>query len=282
MGRTEKGTTAGIRALATPLLGTVLLLGIGACSSTKATGGDPRADAAPSEENSPEVIEILEKHIDAIGGREAQLSIKTSESEYQFQLVDSGNDSKVQGTIYEIRDRTSGRFYSRTTDPHGTVELGYNGIRAWDKTPLHQGYLLSSDPQFRELIQKRPEIHEYKETGQKFTRARNEMVGGNECIVLKGRSRGLDRDGRERAFSVRYYFDPQTYLLHRIVAESQIRQTIDFDDFREVDGTKVPFLKATRNPRVKFVWYLKSLKYNVEIDPERFEYEPKSKAAGSK
>jgi hypothetical protein len=218
------------------------------------------------------VTEILEKHISAIGGREAQLSINTSESEYEFLLIDDANDSKVQGTIYEIRDRASGRFYSRTTDPHGTVELGYDGKRAWDKTPQHRGYLLSSDPQFRELVQKRPELHEYKETGMKFARAPNEAVGGNECIVLRGRSRGLDRNGRERSFAVKYYFDPQTYLLHRIVAESEVRQTIDFDDFREVEGTKVPFLKATRNLSVRLVWNLKSLKYNVPINPERFEF----------
>jgi hypothetical protein len=278
MGIGPTPTRSGHRAFGLRLSAAVLLLVVG-CARTKATV--PETAEAVSEENTPEVLEVLEKHIQAIGGRAAQLSIKSSESEYVFLLVDSLHDSKVEGKIYEIREKTTGRFYSRTTDRHGTAELGFDGTRAWDRTPMHRGYLLRSDPQFRDLVQKRPEIYEYKETGQQFVRSPNEMVGGNECLVLKSRSRAADPDGRVKSFWVRYYFDPQSYLLHRILVESEVRQTIDFDDFREVEGTTVPFLKASRNPRVKLVWNLKSLKYNVPVDPTRFEFEgnPKKEEA---
>jgi carboxyl-terminal processing protease len=231
-------------------------------------GAAPPASSSvsqPTLENSTEVIGILEKHIAAIGGRDAQNAIKTVETERELELFN------VVRKTYEIRDKTTNRFYSKTEDPNGIVETGFDGKRVWQKTPFFRGYLPDTDPNAKLLSRKRPELYEYKETDQKFLKLPNEVVDGKQCIVLQTRNADLDPLGRE--LLVKYYFDPDTFLLRRTVRGAEVTQTITFDDYREVSGTFVPFASKSVNPNVTMNSRINRIQYNVSIDPARFEYE---------
>jgi carboxyl-terminal processing protease len=218
-------------------------------------------------DNSPEVSEILEKHIAAIGGRDAQDAIKTVDTEREAELF------KVVRKTHEIRDKATQRFYSKTDDPNGTIEMGYDGKRAWQKSPFFKGYLAESDPTAKTLSRKRPELYQYKETKQRFVRLANETIEGKQLIVLQTRSTDFDPLGRE--IPVKYYFLPDSFLLRRMVMGAEVTQTIDFDDYREVDGTMVPFVSTATNPNVTVKSKIKHIQYNTPVDPAIFEYQPR-------
>ncbi len=221
----------------------------------------------PPLENSPEVVDLLEKHIAAIGGREAQNAIQTVDTQREAEVLKA-----VQRT-HEIRDRTNGRFYSKTEGPNGTVEIGFDGERVWQKSPFFRGYLPQTDPGAKNLSRRHSELHEYKETGQKFAKLPSETDGGKQLLVLYTRSTEFDPQGQQT--SVKYYFDPDSFLLRRMVIGSEITQTIDFDDYREVEGTKIPFLSTATNPNLTVRSRIKSIQYNVGLDPRVFEYQPR-------
>jgi carboxyl-terminal processing protease len=224
-----------------------------------------QGEARPAE-NSPEVIDILEKHIAAIGGREAQKAIKSVEVERESALYNNARKTR------EVRDKASGRFYSKTVDPHGNVETGFDGTRAWQKSPFFRGYLADSDPQAKALSRKRRELYDYRENGQHFTRQPDETVDGKLLIVLQTQSADMDPLGRE--LPVKYYFDSQTFLLRRIVTGSEITQTIELNDYRQVDGVLVPFETKTINPNITLTSKVKRIQHNAPFDPTIFEYEP--------
>jgi len=228
---------------------------------------------APPPENSPEVVYLLEKHIAAIGGRAALRAIQT---------VDTQREAEVHKAIqhsHEIRDRADGRFYSKTDGPRGTVEIGFDGKRVWQKSPFFRGYLPETDPGVKNLSRRHAELFEYQEAGQKFAKLPSETVGGKQLLVLYTRSTEFDPQGRET--SVKYYFDPDSFLLRRMVIGSEIAQTIDFDDYREVAGTKVPFLSTATNPNATVRSTIKSIQYNIPLDQRVFEYQPPTPPAAA-
>lgn len=230
----------------------------------------PPAAAAvrPALENTPEIIDVLEKHIAAIGGRDAQAAIRTLDTQREAEVA------KVVQRIHEIRDKSTGRFYSRTEGPNGTVEIGFDGKRAWQRSPFFNGYIPESDPGAKNLSRRHPDLYEYNETGQKFAKVPNETVDGKSMLVLYTRSTEFDPQGRES--DVKYYFDPESFLLRRMVIGSQQKQTIDFDDYREVNGTKIPFLTTATNPNITVRSRIKAIRYNAEVDPRVFEYQTQS------
>ncbi len=257
---------------------------VGGCSMNRSMGeraasaqnaAPPGTTSDPSAaNNSAEVVEILEKHIAAIGGRDAQTAIKTVVTEREAEVF------QVVRKMYEIRDKTTQRFYSKTEDPNGTFESGFDGKRAWQRSPFFKGYLAESDPNAKTLSRRPPELYSYKESGQKFVRSPDETVDRQQLIVLQTTSRDLDPLSRE--IPVKYYFHPESFLLRRMVIGAEVTQTTDFDDYREVEGTKVAFAVTTTSPNLTFSLKTRSIHYNIPVEPAIFEYQPSTTSdAGS-
>src|SRR4030081_1510769 len=58
-----------------------------------------------------------------------------------------------------------------------------------------------------------------------------------------------------------------------MVIGAEVTQTIDFDDYREVDGTKVAFAVTTTGQHGTFSSKTRRIQYNVPVDPAIFEYQ---------
>lgn len=245
---------------------------LGGCSmnrsiAERAANGAPATTSDPSSaENSPEVIDILEKHVAAIGGRDVQAAIKTVVIEREAEIF------QVVRRMYEVRDRPTRRLYSKSEDPNGTFESGFDGKRAWQRSPFFKGYLAESDPSAINLRRRPPELYAYKESGLKFVRLPDETVDGKQMIVLQTKSREIDPLGRE--IPVKYYFHPDSFLLRRMVTGAEVTNTSDFDDYREVDGTKLAFAVTTTAQQSIFRFRTKAVHYNVPVDPAIFDYQP--------
>jgi hypothetical protein len=94
-----------------------------------------------------------------------------------------------------------------------------------------------------------------------------EMVGDREAYVVGAISRD---DGRERL-----YFDSHNGLLIRRyvsfrTAFGAIPEVTDFDDYRPVDGIKLPFRISWSRPPFSSVQSFTEIRLNVPIDDAIF------------
>jgi photosynthetic reaction center cytochrome c subunit len=78
---------------------------------------------------------------------------------------------------------------------------------------------------------------------------------------------------------LRLYFDTQTGLLLRLIRYAQsplgLNPTqIDYADYREADGVKVPFRWTVSRPGNHFTIQVEEIKQNVPVDDAKFAAPP--------
>ena len=96
-----------------------------------------------------------------------------------------------------------------------------------------------------------------------------QKIDGRDVYVL----RGANVDGRREQL----FFDVETgFLVRRITSTTTlvgiIPEQIDFSDYREVDGMKLPFtIKVSAiDPNYSLVRKFTEIKVNPNVDPKRF------------
>jgi hypothetical protein len=94
-----------------------------------------------------------------------------------------------------------------------------------------------------------------------------ETTGGRTFVVVESQgARHLER----------LYFDMQTGLLYKRAGDTHTPlgdypyETV-YDDYRDVDGVKIPFRTITRNPNDRTGYSFSEIGFNQPIDPSRFE-----------
>jgi carboxyl-terminal processing protease len=229
--------------------------------------GVAQSQAPPSPSNTttiaPAAVEVLEKHIAAIGGRDVNKAVKT---------VELQTEAEVFGMVQKatrLEDRVTGRFYQRTEGPNGSVEMAFDGKRVWQRRPEFRGYLSETDPAARRAMSREASLIEYKESGGKFARLPNEKIEGKEYFVVE--STTMDAVSGQQV-PIKYYFDPVTFLLKQIVRGTAVTQKTTFDDYQKVDGMMVAFTRIVETQQATIKVKVTSIKHNVTIDPAKFDF----------
>src|SRR6266851_7912429 len=223
--------------------------------------GVAQSQAPPSPSSTttidPAAVEVLEKHIAAIGRRDVNKAVKTSE------LLTEAEVFGMVNKAMRLEDRVTGRFYQRTEGPNGSVEMGFDGKRVWQRTPSFRGYLSETDPAAKRAMSREASLVEYKESGKRFARLPNETIEGKECSVIE--STTTDAVSGQQV-PIKYYFDPATFLLKQTVRGTAVTAKQSFDDYQKVDGIMVAFTRITETQQATMKVKVKSIKYNVTID----------------
>jgi hypothetical protein len=94
------------------------------------------------------------------------------------------------------------------------------------------------------------------------------QIGGNDAVMILGQRAGLP--------PVEMYFEKESGLLIRTMryGQSPLGQNptqIDYSDFREVAGVKVPFRWTSSTPTGRFAIQLESVQANVAIPQSVFQ-----------
>jgi photosynthetic reaction center cytochrome c subunit len=102
---------------------------------------------------------------------------------------------------------------------------------------------------------------------QKFTVETGEKVDGHETTLVVGKT-----DGQT---PLRLYFDSQSGLLVRLVryAETPLGRLptqIDYADYRDADGVKVPYRWTLARPGNRFTIQIDQVQQNVPVDDVKF------------
>ncbi|HYL75686.1 MAG TPA: c-type cytochrome [Bryobacteraceae bacterium] len=216
--------------------------------------------AAPAG-TAPTAADILDKYVAALGGADAikkinsrvmKGSIHAGGSDTPIELFTKAPNKRI--SISHMGDRES------ITAFDGTVGwLGSTGRPPREMSPA-ESEAAGLDAEFALALR-------LKEMFQQLRPGRPEEINGVQCVSLFG-----TRPGKP---PVRFYFDAKTGLLQRLVRYGETPMgrnptQIDYADYREVDGVKIPFRWTLSRPNGRFTIQIAEVKANVPVDDARF------------
>ncbi len=212
----------------------------------------------------PSAGEVLNRYVEAVGGRAAIDRLKTR--------VMLGTREASQGRSWpmEITVKEPDKYLMVVQVPQqGEIRQGFNGVTAWVK-----GVQGVRELNANELITLKQNIELSKaikisEPFPRMTVTGKEKVGTSEAYVLEYRP--------ANAVIEKLFFDAQTGLLLRRLTTRDtmllpIPEQIDFEDYRVVDGVKLPFTIRISNIDTYFslTRRLTEIKHNVAVDDAQF------------
>ena len=227
---------------------------------------EAKASGGPSGE------QFLDKYIQAVGGAGA---IDKVTSRVMKGQIDFGGRSLP----IDIYSKDPDMRISFTHMQDGDSVTAFNGREGWLGTPgrplreMHgsdlDGASIDAD------------LHLATHLKQMFTEMRvrgSEKVGDRDAYVVAGR-----REGKP---PIILYFDEQSGLLVRLLrfgetALGRMPTQIDYADYRDAGGVKIPYRWTLARPSGRFTIQLSEVKENVPVDDAKF-VKPQSSAQAPK
>ncbi len=221
----------------------------------------PSASATAPARPAATVDQILEKYVAAVGGAGA---IKKVTSRVMKGKILAG----ATPTPIDVITKAPNMRLSIAHNAAGDSYTAFDGTAGWLGTTGHQPREMSAaessaaglDAEFYFPLR-------VKELYTQLRRGRPESVGGAECEVLNGTAPGRP--------AVRLYFDKNSGLLLRMVRYAEtpmgrLPTQIDYADYRDADGVKIPFRWTLSRPIARFTIQIDEVKSDVPVDNARF------------
>ena len=209
----------------------------------------------------PTADEIVEKYVQAMGGAAAIEAVLTREE--HGTLTSGGTTAPV-----EILDKFPNRHALIRHSPKQEDFTILNGQRGWFGTSGSIHDLESSELDHREIA---ADLHLPVVLDRVFGKLLMEYpknLGHHNSYVLLGGNPGTP--------AAKLFFDQETGLLIRIVQFIDsplglIEAETDYDDYRIVDGVKVPFRLRLSEGNETSTVQVEEVRQNVPIKDQRFE-----------
>jgi photosynthetic reaction center cytochrome c subunit len=227
---------------------------------------DGRSEAADGKEPSgPPPDQLFDKYLQAGGGAAA---IEKTKSRVMKGAITFGD----RNVPIEIFSKDPDMRVSLTHTPEGDSVTAFDGHEGWLAFPgrpvrdMHgpdiDAAAMDADLQFALHLKGM-----FSETQLRGT----EKIGGHQAYEVVGR--------REGKTPLRLYFDEQSGLLVRLVrfAETPLGRLptqIDYADYREADGVKIPFRWTLARPGGRFTIQISDVQQNVPVDDAKFAKPP--------
>lgn len=230
----------------------------------------PNSPAQPEPTQSPStevalVDQILERYTEAVGGRAA---------------IDGITSYKAQGRFSSSVLREPGQFKIWGKDPRkslsviefpriGTLKKGFDGENRWVQTPA--GTFTDESPTQMAELEQDAEVYRAGKIRSLY-----------ESVILEGKARLSGRDvyileGKPvKGPAERLFFDTESGLLMRwdMVRRNPQRGNVfvkvHLDDYREVDGVKVPFKVRFAFESFELLLKVDVLEHNIPVDDALF------------
>ncbi len=200
------------------------------------SGHEPAPTSTPSpgaaRPEQPTVQQVFDKYVAAVGGREATATFQT--------MSVKGTREASQGRSWPFEATLKGdKFLMVVEVPRqGTVSSSVSGTTGWLVNPRGRRALTPSEVADGRRGAELMRAVKFTPT-QTMRVAGRRRVGERDAVVVVERaSEGVQR---------RYFFDAQTGLLLRVLTLTdailnQLPEQVDFEDYRDVEGVKLPFL----------------------------------------
>jgi len=224
---------------------------------------------ASNEKNATEfrvpVEPILEKYVTALGGSAAIQKIKTR---VEKGSADIGGKQFPIDVYAEAPDKRVSVMHL----PNGESVTAFNGSVGWLSVPGRPTHWMSSpDAEGAHLD---AEFYLPLRIKQIFSEVK---VGGQEKI--EGKDTTLVLGIREGKPPVKFYFDTSSGLLVRVLRYADTAlglnpTQIDYADYRDADGVKIPYRWTIARPSGRFTIQVEQVQQNAAIDASRFTAPP--------
>ncbi len=212
----------------------------------------------------PTVDQILDKYVQALGGKAAMEKITSTASKGTFEIAAFGASGSA-----EVWEKAPNKNAMRLDIPgFGLVLEGFNGTVAWSQDPQSglrekAGAELAAtklDADFYKPIK-------LKQLYPKITVKGKEKVGDRDAYVLVA----TPAEGAAET----WYFDATSGLLGRMDLERESPQgkmavQVYQEDYKDVDGIKVPHTVRQITSAFTIIIKLDEVKHNVAIDDTKF------------
>jgi hypothetical protein len=196
----------------------------------------PTPGATPARPEQPTVQQVFDRYAAAVGSPEAVAKFQT------MTLKGTMTASQGRTQAYELTIKGADRFLLVTEAPQGgTTMQALNGASGWVVNPrVHRELSAPELEQARRSAERLGLVKFHPSATMRVVGRRK--VGERDAIVVVDRpSESVQR---------RYFFDAETGLLVRVVTLTdailnQIPEQVDYEDYRDVDGVKIPFTVRT-------------------------------------
>ncbi|HEX4537956.1 MAG TPA: c-type cytochrome [Candidatus Acidoferrum sp.] len=210
--------------------------------------------------------ELLDKYLAAVGGAMAIEKITTRVQEGK--LMAFGGQSFPAEVYSKAPDKRVSVMHLKD----GDSVTAFDGQRGWLSVPGRPAHMMSASENNSARLD--ADLHfpvHVKTLYPKFKVDNGEKIDGHETYLVTGYEEGRP--------PLRLYFDAQTGLLSRLIRYAQsplgLNPTqIDYADYREGDGVKVPFRWTVSRPGNRFTIQVEEMKQNVPVDDAKFVAPP--------
>jgi photosynthetic reaction center cytochrome c subunit len=209
----------------------------------------------------PAADQLLDKYLAATGGAEA---IKKITSRVQTgTLTAFGGQHFPVDVFAKAPDKRLSIMHLQT----GDSVTAYDGHEGWLAVP-GRTHIMSAEENAASRID--ADLYfatRVKSLYQKFRVEPGEKIDGHETWLVTGRTEGQP--------PIRLYLDQQSGLLLRLVryAETPLGRNptqIDYADYRDADGVKVPYRWILSRPGNGFTIQVDQMQQNVPVDDAKF------------
>ncbi len=221
--------------------------------------------ASAKESNGPSADQLLDKYLQAVGGAAA---------------IDKITSRIMKGTItfgdrhvpIDIYSKDPDKRISFTHTPDGDSVTAFNGHEGWLGFPgrppreMHGSDIDSAamDADLHFAVHLKGMFSEAQVRG-------TQKIGDHDAYLVIGM--------REGKAPLRLYFDEKSGLLVRLVRYGEtplgrMPTQIDYADYREVGGVKIPFRWTLARPSGEFTIQVSEVQQNVPVDDAKFAKPP--------
>ncbi|MEW6210483.1 MAG: protein kinase [Acidobacteriota bacterium] len=233
--------------------------------TTSGNGSTSPSSGYEEKTTATTVDEVLSRYIEAIGGEDAVRAVTSRTVKASFEIADTG----VVGTM-ETYAKPPDKYLTIISGPGGiSTRVGFNGSLAWSKEPAGE----MREIEGYELEGIKRDAAFYKEL---------DFTGLYSDLSIKGKEKIKDRDvivleaTLPEGGSDLLYFDVETALLVRADVTRQTQQGALstenwFEDYRTVDGIRMPFTLRQSGPLISIVIRVREVRHNVQIRDSVFD-----------
>ena len=213
----------------------------------------------------PTANDLFDKYLQALGGAAA---VEKVTSRVAKGTIDIGG-KQVPSDVYS---KDPGKRASFMHLPEGDSVTAFDGHEGWIGVPGRPVREMHGSDVDDAAID--ADLHFATHLKQMFTEAQVrgiEKLGDHEAYLVVGR-----REGKP---PLRLYFDSQSGLLVRLIRYVEtplghLPTQIDYADYRDVGGLKVPFGWTVARPSGRFTIQVTDVKQNVPVDDAKFARPP--------
>jgi len=242
------------------------------------TGEEPRSAAdegkKPGEAkvSLPAAEQLLDKYLAAIGGSEALQKITSR--------VQKGTLNAFRGQHFPVE------VYSKAPDKRvsvmhlqgGDSVTAFDGKQGWLSVPGRVHTMSAAENDAARIDADLYLPAHLKTLCQKLSVDSGEKIDGHDTYMVVGRT-----DGQP---PLRLYLDKESGLLLRLIryAETPLGRNptqIDYADYREANGVKVPFRWTLARPGNRFTIQVEQVQQNVPVDDAKFAQPPPPPPVGA-